>query len=225
MDTWTSHERVPFHLLNSSFPAGTCENLTTGHAVSWHPFLAHTNHLTSFSSLVGEMELGCESLRDKTSRPHPSGSHCSLSLIQGSGPPRLALSQDLLSRCHAMMQTQPPEVPWGQIFTFPRLQNTSHLMADCVLPCPAELSYVVTCIAHREYCTQFKYALPSIIFSSSRWTTKQQKTAISKVSSGFSLYWGKWCPERRNQKQQPPAASFSEVHGNRRQHKTETTTW
>lgn len=40
MDTWTSHERVPFHLLNSSFPAGTCENLTTGHAVSWHPFFS-----------------------------------------------------------------------------------------------------------------------------------------------------------------------------------------
>lgn len=40
MDAQPSHERVPFHLLNSSFPAGTCENLITGHAVSWHPFFS-----------------------------------------------------------------------------------------------------------------------------------------------------------------------------------------
>ena len=85
------------------------------------------------------MEPGCESHRDRTPRPHPSSSHCSLSLIQASGPARLALSQDLLSHLHAMMQTQPPGVPWEQTFTFPRLQNMGNLMTDCTLPCPAEL--------------------------------------------------------------------------------------
>lgn len=29
-----SHEGVPFHFLNTSFPAGTCEYLTTGRAVN-----------------------------------------------------------------------------------------------------------------------------------------------------------------------------------------------
>lgn len=130
------------------------------------------------------MELGYESLRDKTSRPHPSSSNGSLSLIEGFRPPRpsrLALSQDLLSHCNATMQTQPPEVPWGQIFTFLRLQNMSHLMADCVLPCPVELfcfhMHSSRIVLHT---VQISFAFINLF---SWQTTKQQKTAISKLSS------------------------------------------
>lgn len=82
-------------------------------------FLAHTNHLTSFSSLLGETEPGCKSHRGSPHQTPPSSSRCSLSPLQGSGPAGLALSQALQSHFHATVQTQ----PWGPNFTFLKLHK------------------------------------------------------------------------------------------------------
>lgn len=162
------------------------------------------------------MELMCESHRDRTSKPHPSSCHW-----YRSGPTRLALRQDLLSHLCAMIWTQHLEVPWGQNFTFPKLQNMDHLMTDCMLPCPDNLIQVSECTAHRDCCIQFKLALLSLIFSSNRLPSSRKLSYQTYVSSSFSLYCRNRCPERMNQK---AAHSFSSVHRNRRQNKVETTT-
>lgn len=148
MATQTSHERVPFHLFHSSFPAGTCENFTTGHAVSWHPFFS--SHKSSDIILLpggwNGAGLGIPQRQDRTTPCQQLT--LQLSLIEGSRPPRSPLNLDLLSHYCATMQTQPPEVPWGQIFTFPRLQNMFH---QWQIACHhAQLSCSVsTCTAHR----------------------------------------------------------------------------
>lgn len=124
------------------------------------------------------------------------------------------------------MKTRPPGVPWGQIFTFLRLQNMDHLMTDCMFPCPAELSKC----PHAQPTDSAVYSSSLLCLhwsfpAADRLPSSRKLPYQTQVSSSFSLYWGNWCPERRNQKQQPPAHSFSPVHGNRRQHKAETTTW